>query len=108
MKEVMSVSRKGLLPKFLLLLYVVLASSNTKAVIVETGFHMMLTEGKIWNYSYKITNDERKLSIEVKGDTVIKDCLCHKLYLHTPNGSWLYGCYYEKKLSRTGLGLSDG
>lgn len=95
MKEVMSVSRKGLLPKFLLLLYVVLASSNTKAVIVETGFHLMLKEGKIWNYSYQTTNGERRLSIEVKGDTVIKNHLCHKLYLHSTYGSWLYGCYYE-------------
>ena len=46
---------------------------------IENGYRKMLVEGKVWNYIYHGQNGDQKMSIEVKGDTVIGDNKCHKL-----------------------------
>ncbi len=62
---------------------------------IENGYHTMLSEGKVWNYTYHALDGDQKMTIEVKGDTVIDDQNCHKLYLCLPEKRILYGCYYE-------------
>ena len=63
---------------------------------IENGYQKMLVEGKVWNYTYHTLDGDQKMSIEVEGDTVIKDSKCHKLYLCLPDKRFLYGCYYEE------------
>ena len=77
---------------FLLTATLVFAQPSDK---IENGYHTMLSEGKVWNYTYHSQNGDQKMSMEVKGDTVIGDKKCYKLYLHLPEKSFLYGCYYE-------------
>ena len=69
----------------------VLAWSST----VENGYHSMFSEGKVWNYTYHAQGGDQKMSIEVKGDTVINNQSCYKLYLCTPVSRQIYGYYYE-------------
>ena len=62
---------------------------------IENGYHPISSEGKVWNYTYHAQGGDQKMSIEVKGDTVIDKNNCYKLYLCTPNDRYLYGCYFE-------------
>lgn len=63
---------------------------------IENGYQKMLVEGKVWNYTYHGQNGDQKMSIEVKGDTVIEGNKCHKLYLCLPDKRFLYGCFFEE------------
>ena len=71
-------------------------STQLQAATVENGYHPMLSDGKVWNYTYHAEGGDQKMTIEVKGDTVINKINCHKLYLCLPDSRQLYGCFYEE------------
>ena len=82
-----------------IILFILLLTATSvlaQSTYVENGYHRMLSEGKVWNYTYHSQNGDQKMSIEVKGDTVIEDTKCRKLYLCLPDKRFLYGCYYEQ------------
>ena len=82
--------------KYLLIsLLLVVTSAFAKPLGMENGYHPMLEVGKVWNYTYHSQNGDQEMSIEVKGDTVIDNKNCHKIYLCLPDSRYLYGCYYE-------------
>lgn len=70
-------------------------STGLKAATVGNGYHPMLIEGKVWNYTYHSDSGDLRMHIEEKGDTVVNKNKCHKLYLCLPDCRYLYGCYYE-------------
>lgn len=63
---------------------------------INIGYQPMLSEGKVWTYTHLTPHGKEQITLEVRGDTVINNQKCYKLFLNTPNHSWLYGCYYEK------------
>ncbi len=88
-----------------IILFVLLLTATSvlaQSTYVENGYHTMLSEGKVWNYTYHSQDGDQKMSIEVKGDTVIEGTKCRKLYLCLPDKRFLYGCYYEEN-----NGISD-
>ena len=82
-----------------IILFVLLLTATSvlaQSTYVENGYHTMLSEGKVWNYTYHTLDGDQEMSIEVKGDTVIEGTKCRKLYLCLPDKRSLYGCYYEQ------------
>ena len=89
-------------------LLVLLGSMSTMvAETSENGYHAMLTDGKVWNYTAHLPTGDVPFSIEVRGDSTIEKNACKKLYLCTAQGTWLYGCYYEASEMLVGWQLSD-
>jgi hypothetical protein len=82
--------------KKIILLILCGLTSHSQATTTDNGYHLMLVEGKVWNYTYHAQSGDMKMSIEVKGDTVINNNNCHKLYLCLPDSRRLYGCFYEE------------
>ena len=83
---------------------------SLSTMVAETagnGYHPMLTEGKVWNYTAHQPVGDVPFSIEVRGDSTIEKQVCKKLYLRTTQGTWLYGCYYEAFEKVVGWQLSD-
>lgn len=70
-------------------------TAQLHAVDVENGYSQMLAEGKVWNYTHHTSDGDRSFRVEVKGDTVIGNVTCHKVYVCTADSRQLYGCYYE-------------
>ena len=70
-------------------------SIQLHAVTIENGYHKMLVEGKVWNYTHHTVEGDRPFYVEVKGDTMIDGNACKKVYVCMANSRQLYGSYYE-------------
>jgi len=80
----------------LLIAFLSAMTAQLHAATVENGYHPMLCDGKVWNYTYHAHDGDRPMSVEVDGDTVVGSTACKKLYLRLPDSRRLYGCYSEQ------------
>ena len=80
---------------FAISFFLLCLSVPLQAVTIENGYHQMLVEGKVWNYTHHTVEGDNSFYVEVKGDTVIDGNTCKKVYVCTANSRQLYGSYYK-------------
>ena len=78
-----------------LLFVLSIATLQALATPVETGYHPMLQDGKVWNYTAHLTTGDEPFRIVIDGDTVIGSDEYSKLYIDIAGQRHIYSCFRE-------------
>jgi hypothetical protein len=89
-----------------LLFVLSIATLQALATPVETGYHPMLQDGKVWNYTAHLTTGDEPFRIVITGDTVISHQKFCKLCIDIAGQRRLYSCFREEGGELAGYVLS--